>query len=99
MKIKNKVRVGSSLYDVVIVDAPIALESAILCDGVFIADKKRIIVNSKSDLGMRTVLLHELMHAVIYEAKLNGVISSDVEEVLVEHISEFICDNFVLRFK
>lgn len=48
---------------------------------------------------IKQILIHEFLHSVVYRTSLDGVISLEVEEMIVEHFSKALCENFDIRPK
>ena len=90
----KKLKVLGAVYDVTFKKGPIDTDYAGTCD----ISKKKIDVSL--DYDVEATLLHELIHAVIYESALNQCnISSDAKEIICEQVSRVIVDNFKLSIK
>jgi len=70
-------------------------------DGFFDPCLNKICING--NLGrndIKETLFHELFHAVFYHNGLRQTnISSDLEEIIVNQFSIFVCDNFEIAIK
>ncbi len=50
--------------------------------------------NKLKGYELQQTLMHELLHAVLDRLSLSDVIESRVEEILVDSIATFLCENF-----
>ncbi len=48
---------------------------------------------------VKQILIHEFLHSVIYRLSLDGTLSLELEEILVDNISKCLCENFDIRVK
>lgn len=81
-----------------IVKAPIQKESNIM--GFYEFDKKQITIDtslSKED-EIHTII-HEAMHSLSHRMGWNQIIVPQVEELMCEHISTVLCENFDIKLK
>lgn len=71
------------------------------CDGLCCKKTRTITLDRYlKDTEKTSTYLHELLHAVLYELKINQTsLDSDVEEIIVAGIEEFIMENFTFRLK
>jgi Zn-dependent peptidase ImmA (M78 family) len=70
-------------------------------DGLCDFETKTIYINNNlsNDLIKRT-LIHECFHAVMFECGIHcAKISEDLEEIIVENLSNFLIDSFIIRNK
>lgn len=72
------------------------------CDGLCDLEAKTIFLDRGLTEDERPkVFMHELLHAIIFEANLHHAesLSEEVEEILVETIGRFLIDKFHMRLK
>ena len=77
-------------------------DEEIKCDGLCCYRSRTIFIDrSLPKVDRPQTFLHELLHAIIYEAKLHNADSFtvEVEEIMVETISSYIMDKFSMRLK
>jgi hypothetical protein len=71
-----------------------------LCDGLHDHEKK--VIYLRRDLkgeGMRKTFLHEFFHAYIFECNIREGLDSQLEEVIVETLSQATDDHFELKWR
>jgi len=49
--------------------------------------------------GEMSTLIHEIFHATLYEMNFAQVLEDDIEELLVENLSQVVAKNFTLKVK
>ncbi|AQR95556.1 hypothetical protein [Clostridium saccharoperbutylacetonicum] len=83
MEIPNKVRIGSIDYDVILEDKTIVLD-AVQCKGKINYEYHKINIDSsiQDKQGQEQTFLHELMHGIARERKLD--LENSDEETIIE---------------
>jgi len=78
------------------------LDGDIKCDGLCCHTSRTIFIDRSTAKADRPqIFLHELLHAVLFEAKLTDAesFSCEIEEILVEVVSSYLLDTFAIRLK
>jgi hypothetical protein len=99
MKLPTKINVKGAMYTIKSINNMMCDDHHDLCDGMVNTDEKWIVVNTKSRIGGKHILLHEIIHALIFELGLSQLISEDLDEILAENISNELQKIFYMRFK
>ena len=71
-----------------------------LCSGLH--DHERKVIHIDKNMGIeekRQTFIHELFHAYLHECHVNEGIDSQLEEAIVESLSQSITKSFVLNWK
>ena len=77
-------------------------DEGIKCLGLCCHESRTIFIDRTSTKAERPqIFLHELLHAILFEAKLTDAdsFSTEVEEIMVELVSTYLLDKFTMRLK
>lgn len=99
MKFPKVVKVKGQDYEILF-DSELTLEDA-ACAGIIDTEAKTITLDKfQGAKDQKIALIHELLHAVLHEScATQANISLDLEEIIVENISRFLYDTFIIKWK
>jgi Zn-dependent peptidase ImmA (M78 family) len=67
--------------------------------GQFKHEDALIVIHSKlGDYEKQQTLMHEMLHAVLDRLSISDVVDERIEEILVDSIATFLCENFSFDF-
>ena len=97
MKIPKEINIKGATYKIEV----FSIDESEKADGLCDFETKTISINNNlsPDLLKRT-LLHECFHAVLFECGVHcAKITEDLEEIIVENLSNFLVDSFIISKK
>mgnify|MGYP003128821100 CR=1 FL=1 len=97
MKIPKHVTVKGVKYKVVI-EADLKNERGEALDGYCNKLDKVIKIDAalKNGKDRDNTYIHEVFHAILYEAHVHEVFTEGIEEIVVQNLSRYITDNYML---
>jgi hypothetical protein len=98
-RLPKKVKIKGVVYKVQVVE-DLRDDDGVLCDGLH-CPKTHTISVAKDTKGQyrRRVFIHEVFHGYVYECHLREVISSEVEELIVEALACGTDEQFYLEVR
>lgn len=75
-------------------------DDGVICDGLHDHIKKIIYVRSVlKGAELRKTFLHEFFHAYLFECNVREGLDTQLEEVIVETLSQATDDNFIIKWR
>jgi len=96
---KGSIMVKGARYKI-IYKKSIKDDDGVICDGLHDHIKKTIYVSSGlNGADLRKTFLHEFFHAYLFECNVREGLDTQLEEVIVETLSQAMDDHFLIKWR